>query len=146
MKYVMKRNEWTSFIRELISRCYEGKASWKEFQEAEVEYIPLDLSDFPQILPKTEEWLNNLFTEETADRNGNYMLKAHADFPYAEMKLLDIGLMDGDGVSMWGCDDDQMLIYSYTEGDSFCTLFADKGKYETEKAETARWWKEERGW
>ena len=142
----INRNEWNKYMQKCISRAYDpnDSYSWEDYDAEEVEFIPLDLSFFPQLTTETGERLNKLFTEETESRKGEYMLKAHSYSPIIEMDCLHCHYMDGDSIHCWGINDAEFLIYEYCEHDAYCTIFKDRESYEAGKADMIRWWKEER--
>lgn len=85
------------------------------------------------------------FTEETTDREGNYMLRGHwwRDLCYQFAKICDFVLVQVDGYSSYAYSDEQMAILVYCEGDIHLTIFDDRTRYERDKAETIRFYKEE---
>ena len=141
MKYKMHRNDANKFLQSLVD---QGK--WDEFREVEIEYIPLDLSAYPQLKPETAKWINILFKEETTDRNGNYMLRGFTYTSAKEKELLNCKYGDAgcDTASYYAYNDEELILFTYCEGDTTCTLFSDKAKYLEEKAETEKWYREER--
>lgn len=137
----MHRNEAKEYINDLIS-----KGKYDEAMNTEIEWIPLDLSGFPQLKADTAKWINSLFSEETEDRHGNYMLRGLTYNSAREKELLGCTYGDAgcDSNCFYAYNDDEYLLYSYCEHDTTCTLFADKAKYLAEKAENERWYREER--
>lgn len=130
----ISRNDYYKLIRET------GKIP----KDDEYEIIPLDLSKY-SLNEQTQMIADINFSEETEDRNGNYMLKGFwlSDKCYAFAKRCEFDLVQVDGYSSYAFSDTQMAIFTYTEGDIFLTLFTDKGKYEAEKARTIKFYEEE---
>ena len=112
--------------------------------KGEYEILPLDLAAY-SLNEGTIRIANAYFTEETTDKKGNYMLRGHwlNDRCYEFAKKCKFDLTQVDGYSAYAFSDDQMAIFTYTEGDIYLTLFTDKEKYELEKTETIRFYKEE---
>ena len=133
MKYI-PRNEYYKMIRET------GRIP----DEKEYEIADLDLSAY-KLSETTARIANVNFMEETEDRNGNYMLGGHwwSDLSYAFAKKCKFDLVQVDGYSSYAYSDEQMAVFTYTEGDIYLTLFTDREKYETEKARTIKFYEEE---
>lgn len=144
MKYTMTRNEAKRFLQEQTNRWYKGEITTDEYRAIDIDYVPLDLSTYPAITKETEKWINILFDEESTDRKGNYMLRGFAQNPRMEREKLNlvVGAYDH-GCSWWAYNDQEMLIYTYCEGDTTLQMFSTREAYEMEKAETLRWYKEE---
>lgn len=85
------------------------------------------------------------FTKETTDRKGNYMLKGHwwRDLCYQFANICDFVAVQIDGYSSYAYSDAQMAILEYCEGDISLKVFDDRSRYEQEKADTIRFYKEE---
>ena len=47
------------------------------------------------------------------------------------------------GYSSYAYSDEQMAVFTYTEGDIYLILFTDKVKYEAEKERTIKFYEEE---
>ena len=133
MKYI-PRNEYYKMIRET------GRIP----DEKEYEIADLDLSAY-KLSETTARIANANFMEETENRNGEYMLSGHwmSDLSYAFAKKCKFDLVQVDGYSSYAYSDEQMAVFTYTEGDIYLTLFTDREKYETEKADTIKFYKEE---
>ena len=133
MKYI-PRNEYYKMIRET------GRIP----DEKEYEIADLDLSAY-KLSETTARIANANFMEETENRNGEYMLSGHwmSDLSYAFAKKCKFDLVQVDGYSSYAYSDEQMAVFTYTEGDIFLTLFTDREKYETEKARTIKFYEEE---
>ena len=114
-------------------------------KDDEYEIIPLDLSAYPRIKDETKKHIDKLFDEETTDKNGNYMLCGHwwSDLSYSFAKKCKFDLTQVDGYSSYAYSDEQMAVFTYTEGDIYLTLFTDREKYEAEKERTIKFYKEE---
>ena len=133
MKYI-PRNEYYKMIRET------GRIP----DEKEYEIADLDLSAY-KLSETTARIANANFMEETENRNGEYMLSGHwmSDLSYAFAKKCKFDLVQVDGYSSYAYSDEQMSVFTYTEGDIYLTLFTDREKYETEKARTIKFYEEE---
>ena len=134
MAIKITRNDYYNLIRET------GRIP----KDDEYEILPLDLSAY-SLKENTKKIVDAVFTEETTDRNGEYMLSGHwyGDKSYAFAKQCDFELHQVDAYSTYAFSDEQMAVFTYTEGDIYLTLFTDKEKYEKEKAETIKFYKEE---
>lgn len=135
MEKKITRNDYYNLIMET------GKIP----KDGEYEILPLDLSRFGHLTERTVEWLNKIFTEETLDKNGEYMLKTHnlENQSYLIMQIFKMNMTMVDGCSAYAFSDDEMMVYTYCEGDMYMTLFDDREKYAAEKKETIRFYKEE---
>lgn len=113
-------------------------------KDDEYEILPLDLSAY-LLNEDTVRIANANFMEETTDRNGNYMLSGHwlSDLCYAFASKCKFDLTHVDGYSAYAFSDEQMAVFTYTEGDIYLTPFNDREKYEKEKAETIKFYEEE---
>ena len=133
MKYV-PRNKYFELI---------GKLGVKK-TESEYEIADLDLSAYT-LNEDTKRIANVNFMKETEDRNGNYMLGGHwvSDLSYQFAKKCKFDLVQVDGYSSYAYSDEQMAVFTYTEGDIYLTLFTDKVKYEAEKERTIKFYEEE---
>ena len=144
----MTKNEYKTFLESNASKLYnDPNYSMKDYKRDadNVEIIPVDLSEFPQISEKTKERINILFDEEYHDRRNNYMLRGSTHHPGQEVQHLNLNYGDyADYYSFYAYHDAEMLIYTYCEGDTTLTLFNDPVKYEAEKALQAKWWREEK--
>lgn len=129
----ISRNDYYKMIRET------GKIP----SDNEYEIIPLDLSVY-SLNEDTARIADKNFTEETTDRNGNYMLSGHwwSDLSYAFANKCNFNLTQIDGYSSYAYSDEQMAVFTYTEGDIYLTLFTDKEKYEVEKASIIKFYEE----
>lgn len=128
------RNDYYKLIRET------GRIP----KEDEFEILPLDLSAY-SLTETTRRIADANFSEETTNRNGEYMLSGHwyGDLSYQFAKKCKFDLVQVSGYSSYACSDEQMAIFTYTEGDIYLTLFTDREKYEKEKAETENFYRKE---
>ena len=144
----MTREEAKKYKEELAEKYYKRAISYKKFNELwdAIELTPLDLSAFPSLTENTITWINKLFENppETS-RRGNYMLRSFTRCESAEMKILGLTYGDYvDAISFYAYNDEEMLLYTFTEGDTTLQIFNDKAKYETEKEDTYNRYKAER--
>lgn len=143
----MHRNDSHEYLSGLVARCYDPKDpfSWADYKAVEIEFEPLDLSRFPAVTKETGKWIDALFQEETSNRNGDYMLRGLTHIVAKEMELLHLRYGDySDDYSLWGYNDEELFIYTYCEGDTTLTIYKTVEEYNEGKAETLRWYKEER--
>lgn len=133
MKKKIKRNDYYKLIRET------GRIP----KDDEYEILPLDLSAYP-LSETTKRIANANFSEETINRNGEYMLSGHwwHDLSYQFAQKCKFDLVQVDGHSSYAYSDEQMTVFTYTEGDIYLTLFTDREKYEKEKADTIKFYEE----
>ena len=112
-------------------------------KDDEYEIIPLDLSAY-SLSETTQRIVNVNFTEETTNRNGEYMLSGHwwCDLCYQFARKCEFDLVQIDEYSAYAYSDDQMAVFTYTEGDIYLTPFTDIEKYEKEKADTIKFYEE----
>jgi hypothetical protein len=127
------RNDYYKMIRET------GRIP----NDDEYEILPLDLSKY-HLNEVTQRIVNANFMEETENRNGDYMLSGHwwSDLSYEFAHKCGFDLTQVNGYSAYGYSDEQMAVFTYTEGDIYLTPFTDKAKYEEEKAATIKFYKE----
>ena len=128
------RNDYYKLIRET------GRVP----KEDEYEILPLDLSAY-SLSETTKRIADKNFSEETTNRNGEYMLSGHwyKDLSYQFAKKCKFDLVQVNGYSSYAYSDEQMAVFTYTEGDIYLTLFTDREKYEKEKADTIKFYEEE---
>ena len=112
-------------------------------KDDEYEILPLDLSAY-SLNAITQRIADKNFMEETEDKNGNYMLQGHwwSDLCYQFALQCGFKLYQIDGYSAYAFSDEQMAVFTYCEGDIYLTPFTDREKYEKEKADTIRFYKE----
>lgn len=130
----ISRNDYYKLIRET------GRIPKND----EYEILPLDLSAYP-LNEITRKIVDIQFTEETTDRNGNYMLSGHWFCDKSCQFALQCGfiLHQIDGHSSYAYSDEQRAVFTYTEGDIYFTPFTDREKYEEEKERIIRFYEEE---
>lgn len=144
-KLRMTRNEYKDYMKKCVARIYNSNDtySWDDYKKEDVEIIPLDLSAYPAIKKETEKWINTLFDEEDEDRNGNYMLRGCTRQEGTEVSVLNLSYGDySDSINFWAYNDEEMLLYTFCEGDTTLTLFTNRETYEKEKTETEKWYEE----
>ena len=135
-----------NIYEQLLNRVDNPNDSFtmKDYRETEIEWIPFDFTEYDFIKNDTRKWIDKLFTEDTTDRKGNWMLRGFTYNPYQEMNLLNINPGNyGNGYSLYGFNDEEMLIYTYCEGDTTLHLLNDRDIYEKEKKETIDWYRKE---
>lgn len=133
MAQKIKRNDYFKMIRET------GRIP----KDDEYEIIPLDLSKY-HLSETTQRIADANFSEEMENRNGFYMLSGHwfSDLCYQFAEKCKFDLVQIDGYSAYAYSDEQMAVFTYTEGDICLTLFKNKADYEAEKADTIKFYKE----
>lgn len=131
---MVTRNEYYNYIRET------GRIP----KDDEMQIAPLDLSTY-NLSEDTKRIADINFSEETTNRNGDYMLTGHwmSDLSYQFAKKCKFDLVQVDGYSSYAYSDEQMAVFTYTEGDIYLTPFTDKAKYEAEKERTIKFYEEE---
>lgn len=103
----------------------------------------LNLSKY-DLPTEIEKWINILFSEETTDKHGHYMLRGFTQFEGTEMRLLH--LHSGEysrSLSGWAYNNEYKLLYTYCEGDTTLQMFDNEEDYLKEKRETLRWYHED---
>ena len=128
------RNDYYKLIRET------GRIP----KDDEYEILPLDLSAY-LLSETTKRIADSNFSEETTNRNGQYMLTGHwfRDLSYQFAEKCVFTLTQVDSYSSYAYSDDQMALFTYTEGDIYLTLFTYREKYENEKNRTIKFYEEE---
>lgn len=131
---LVSRNEYFDLV---------GKLGVKK-TESEYEIATLDLSKY-NLNETTQRIADNNFMEETTDRNGNYMLRGHwlSDLCYQFAEKCKFDLVQIDRYSSYAYSDEQMVVFTYCEGDITLTPFENKTDYEKEKADTIKFYEEE---
>lgn len=150
-KLKMTRNEYHKHLQKCVSRAYDSndnysfKDYWKE--DDNIEIIPLDLSPYPQIKEDTAKYIDSVFDKEDTDKNGNYMLRGfigdslkkwNRDKERLHCNYAPYGFY----YSGFGFNDEEMLIYTWCEGDTTLTLFNDRKSYQRERELTEKWFDE----
>lgn len=105
--------------------------------------VPLDLSSF-RLSETTQKIANANFMEETTNRNGDYMLRGHwlSDLCYAFASKCNFHLVQPNAYMAYAYSDEQMAIFTFCEGDITLTPYTSNEKYQVDKAETIRFYKE----
>ncbi len=141
----MTKNEYQKYAQKCANRFYNESGYTRKDFDADldaVEVLPFNLSAFPQLSENAVSWINALFSSEKIDKNGNYMLRGRTYYEVSEMQVLNLHYGDyGRSLSFWGYNDEEMLIYTYCEGDTTLTIFSKREVYEQEKEETLNWYK-----
>lgn len=145
----MKRNDYKHYMQELASKVHKDPKYTIEMYKADLNAVtidPLDLSRFKQLKPNTCKVINILFDEEDTDRNGNYMLRGFTNHGASEIEKLNCKYGDyTNGYSYYAYNNEELLIYTYCEGDTTLTLYQDKESYDIGYKETHNWYKREYG-
>ena len=149
IKVDRKTQSVSEILQNLVSKAYDKNDPYtmKDYWETEIEWLPLDFTGYENIKSETQRWINKLFAEETIDKNGNKILKGSTGPNRIEMIEMEyLGIHVGEytnGYSLYGFNDEEMLIYTYCEGDTTLTLFNDRDIYEKEKERTIEWYRKE---
>lgn len=141
------RNEMHEILTKAVSDCYAGKMTWEEYRNLDFDIIPLDFSKFPTVKKETAKYINAAFDKEDTDKNGNCMLRGFIGDNlkkwYAEKEKLNLNYAPyGFYYSGFGFNDEEMLIYTWCEGDTTLTIFSDREKYMQEREATEKWFSE----
>lgn len=100
----------------------------------------LKLSEY-LLFADTAGWIPALFQEETMDRSGNKMLRGFYNTGSRWTEISEVNAMHmhfgdySENCHGWAYSDEQLLLYTYCEGDTTLTLFNDKMKYHAQKRE-----------
>lgn len=148
-KLKMTRNEYHKYLQKFVSRAYDphDSYSFEDYWKEDIEIIPLDLSAYPQIKEDTAKYINVAFDKEDTDKNGNYMLRGFIGDSLkkwnSEKEKLNLNYAPyGFYYSGFGFNDEEMLIYTWCEGDTTLTLFNDRKTYQKEREEIEKWFDE----
>ena len=148
-KLKMTRNEYHKYLQKCVSRAYDphDSYSFEDYWKEDIEIIPLDLSAYPQIKEDTAKYINVAFDKEDTDKNGNYMLRGFIGDSLkkwnSEKEKLNLNYAPyGFYYSGFGFNDEEMLIYTWCEGDTTLTLFNDSKTYQKEREEIEKWFDE----
>lgn len=145
----MTREKATQYKDELVDLYYRRIISWDEYNKRwdDIELLPYDLSAFPQLKETTITWINKLFEKAPElSKRGNFMLRGFTRCEGAEVRVFHLTYGDyADAIAFYAYNDEEMMIYEFTEGDVTLQLFSDRESYEKEKQATYEWYKEERG-
>ena len=136
-------------MQKCVSRAYDphDSYSFEDYWKEDIEIIPLDLSAYPQIKEDTAKYINVAFDKEDTDKNGNYMLRGFIGDSLkkwnSEKEKLNLNYAPyGFYYSGFGFNDEEMLIYTWCEGDTTLTLFNDRETYQKEREEIEKWFDE----
>lgn len=134
MAKAITRNDYYKMIRET------GRIP----KDDEYDIIPLDLSKY-HLSETTERIANANFMEETENRNGFYMLSGHwfSDLCYQFAEKCKFDLTHVDGYRAYAYSDEQMAVFTYTEGDIYLTPFENEDDYLMEKTDTIKFYGED---
>lgn len=144
----MAREDANKYKDEITNLYWTGKISIKEFDKRwdEIELEPYDLSAFPTLSETTKEWINKIFDDvPTTNKRGNFIIFGFTRAERAIMQVLNLTYGEyADAISFYAYNDEEMIMFEYTEGDINIQLFLDRDSYEKEKKYTENWYKEER--
>lgn len=118
------RNDYYKLLRET------GKIP----KDGEYEILPLDLSAYP-LTDNTKKIVDAVFTEESFNRHGAYMLSGHwfGDISYQFSGQCDFELHQVNSYNSFSFSDEQLALFTYCEGDIHLTLFTDEKNMSKEK-------------
>ncbi|KAI4438916.1 hypothetical protein FMM80_00595 [Schaedlerella arabinosiphila] len=148
-KLRMTRNDYHKYLQKCVLRAYDpnDEYTFSDYAKEDIEIIPLDLSAYPQIKEDTAKYINAVFDKEDTDKNGNYMLSGFIGDSlekwYRDKEKLHCNYAPyGFYYSGFGFNDEEMLIYTWCEGDTTLTLFNDRETYQKEREVTEKWFDE----
>ncbi len=142
------RSEKTAILKQAMSNCYNGKVTAAEYDALEFDIIPMDFSQFPYLKTDTAEYIDKMFDKETTtDKNGNFMMRGfigdNLELWYNDKENLHCNYAPyGFYYSGFGFNDEELLIYTWCEGDTTVTIFKDIETYKRERAATEKWYEE----
>ena len=112
-------------------------------KDDEYEIKDLDLSAY-HLTETTKRIANVNFMEEATNRNGEYMLYGHwlSNLCYQFAEKCKFNLVCIDGYSSYAYSDDQMVVFTYCEGDITLTPYTDRSSYEKEKNRIIKFYEE----
>ena len=107
----------------------------------------MELFAYPQIKEDTAKYINSVFDKEDTDKKGNYLLRGFIGDSLEKWnrdkeKLHCNYAPYGFYYSGFGFNDEEMLIYTWCEGDTTLTLFNDSKTYQKEREATEKWFDE----
>lgn len=141
----MTRNEYKEYMRKLASKVHKDSKYTIAMYKADLDAVtidPLDLKRFSQIKPSTRKIIDALFDEEDHDRDGNYMLRGFTNHEASEVQKLNCKYGDyANAYSFYAHNDEELLIYTYCEGDTTLTLYPNKESYDIGYKKTYDWYK-----
>lgn len=144
----ISRDKVKAYREDLADQYYKKKISWEEYNKKwdEIKILPYDLSKFPTLSESSIKWINKLFIDgPEVSKRGNFMLRGFTRYEATEMRVLGLTYGDyADAISFYAYNDEEMIMYEFTEGDTVLQLFPTREEYEAEKEATRQWYKEER--
>ncbi len=150
-KLRMTRNEYHAHKQKCVSRIWDQNDSYSMVdymqEDEKIEIVPLDFFAYPQIKEDTAKYINAVFDKEDTDKNGNYMLRGFIGDSlekwYRDKEKLHCNYAPyGFYYSGFGFNDEEMLIYTWCEGDTTLILFNDRETYQKEREATEKWFDE----
>lgn len=150
MKVKIDRRESKKYLQNLINRCYDNNDpfTWKDYFETELEFHPLNLSQFNLVLEETKNWIDRLFDDYETNQRGNFMLRGFTGsdaYGKAEVIAKKLNITEKNypsSYSWYGFNSKEMMIFTWCEGDMTLELFNDREIFEKEKTHTINWYKE----
>ena len=144
----MTKNEYKAYMKELANKVYtDSNYSMKKY-EADlnaVTVLPFNLWNFPKLSANTIKWLNVFFDEQLTDLEGNFMLSGFDPSGFAISKFdLSYGAYS-EGLSYWGANSEEMIIFEYVEGDIYMKIFTSPTKYRAEYDKMVAFYKDIHG-
>lgn len=138
----MERNIYFDYRREIIDRRNSGDYRFVDScDKLDVDILPLDLSKYESITEETAKWINVLFDEESSDNDGNYVLYGfvgdNVNRWIKEKEVLKLDYTTCLLCSGYGYNNDEMLLYEWSDGDTTLTIFDDREKYQAAKEKAA---------
>lgn len=139
---IVSRKDIHNYLESLVSRVYDKNDTYNldDYFKAEWELEPIDFTDYPQIKTETRKWIEKFFDEEDTDKNGHTIYRGfHGDNIkrwYLEKEKLGLYCHYGFYYAGCGWNDEEMLVYTFCEGDITLKMFNDRKEYETERDET----------
>lgn len=135
MKTFVSRNEY-------FDLCRKAAEERKFNMLNEYDIKPLDFTAYPKLSETTRKIVDANFLKETTDKHGDYLLTGHwfdnLSYEFAEKCGMELTIVDT--YSAYAFSDDQLAIFSYTEGDIFFSPYKDKKTYEKRKKEQIRYY------
>lgn len=133
----ISRNEYFERMQEAVSI---GMRAMEDVEKT-YEIAPIDFSRY-SLTDTTQKIVNANFSNETADKHGEYMLYGHwnRDLMYQFANICSFDLTQVDGYSSYAFSDEQMATITYCEGDIFFSPYKDKETYEKRKRELIRYY------
>lgn len=132
----LTHNEYSEYAKKSLGRVYDKNEPAYGFNQyledvKNVEVIPYDLSEY-NLPEEIEKAINSIFTEETTNEKGEYMLVGFSESVEDWRKITDrLGLKRTMGYYYSGyCHSENENMYmTYCEGDLYLKLFKNKEDY-----------------